>query len=439
MKHIKFTATPIGPKFDQVEVQIIAQSHVRYGFGEDGSCVFQAKDGLTLYSACSPDVINKGEICVWGSDPTRNGNKLLFTVPEYNKFRAAVEEYNEFFKEKPKVKKARQVLRVHAEAVGPDFKNVSVEVVEQSHFEGEFGNRVAEDVGDFVHGKVRLCSSRGVPVSLASFIPQRHKNKGLIGTFYVANNETKKDKLKTTVTVEVWQEILAAVEAYNKEFCSGVEEEVEVEEVGEWGSKKPEVPKKRWFIRTVDFVHSNYGTKKGTVAEFISLGCGWVNVRLSNGKSESWTDKNCKEITEAELAERFVEETPEIQKDRYFVRTKTNVSNPTSKTEAGLVGKFIRDTRSGRSVMVTHPNGQQSSWLKENCVEITEIPVVEKKRWFVRTKPNAYYASSISGVGTIGELIRVSDGGVYVKVPRCSSEFWDIENCVEIKDLPFCL
>jgi len=432
MKHIKFTATPVGPKFDQVEVQIVEQSHIRNEFGISGSDRFKANNGMELRSIACPKIYSD-YICVRGDCTYRDNDKLIFTTSEYNKFREAVEEYNSYFKQKPKSKKPQR-LRVHAEAIGPDFKNVSVEVVEQSHFEGQFGECRTNGVGEFIYGKVRLCSTLGGSgVNMDSFIPSRYKDKDLIGTFYVANKKTKEDKdsLKTVVTVEVWQEILKTVEAFNKEFWTGeVEEEVAEKEV-----KKPDVPKKRWFIRTVDFVHSNYATKKGTVAEFISLGHGWVNVRLSNGKSESWTEKNCKEISEAELAERFVEEKPEVQKDRYFVRTKSVTS--LQNFAVGLVGKVVKESNSGRSVTVVLPNGQTSNWLKTNCVEITEIPVVEKKRWFVRTTPNHYAsASTIASVGTVGEFVLNGGSGVHVKVPSGKTEFWDAENCVEIQDLP---
>jgi len=408
MKHIKYTATPVGPKFDQVEVVIVEQSRVREEFGKYGlGChEFKASNGLALYSANSPQIMNKATIRVWGSDPTKNGNKLIFTTSEYNKFREAVEEYNEFFKDKPKIKKP-QVLRIHAEAIGPDFKNVSVEVVEQNCFEGQFGNRfLCEKIGDFVHGKVRLCSSvggSGVKFE-ESFVPTEHRNKGLIGTFYVANNETKKDKdkLKTTVTVEVWQEILAAVEAYNKEFCSEVGEEVEVE-VAEKIEKEPEAPKKRWFIRTKPYRNSSKGTTVDTVGEFVCGNKYIITVKLTDTAYESWAVGNCKEITEAELAAKFVEEKPEIKKDRYFVRTKINNVHPNF--NVGLVGKVVKESTSGRSVTVVLPNGQRTNWLKENCVEITEIPVVEKKRWFVRTQPSVgNLAHLISSVGAVGEL-----------------------------------
>ena len=364
MKHIKFTATPVGPDFQTVEVVIVEQSHVRERFGIGGSDRFKASNGMELRSIACPEIY-RNYICVRGDLTCGNDNKLIFTTSEYNKFREAAEEYNEYFKDKPKSKKPQR-LRVHAEAIGPDFKNVSVTVVEQSCFEGQFGNKfIYEKIGDFVHGKVRLCSSTGGSGVnfLEFFVPSEYKNKGLIGTFYVANKVTKEDKekLKTVVTVEVWQEILKTVEVFNKEFCE--------------------------------------------------------------------------DISETELAEIPVEKKPEVQKDRYFVRTKSNSSN--HNFAAGLVGKVVKESNSGRSVTVVLPNGQTSNWLKTNCVEITEIPVVEKKRWFVRTTPNHYAsASTIASVGTVGEFVLNGGSGVHVKVPSGKTEFWDAENCVEIQDLP---
>lgn len=93
----------------------------------------------------------------------------------------------------------------------------------QSHVLDNFGNDTGHGTGEFVHGKIRLCSCKDDKVGFSTFLPERLKGKGLLGTFYVGNSGYQSfsgTSLRALVKADVWCHVADALEAFNKEFVA---------------------------------------------------------------------------------------------------------------------------------------------------------------------------------------------------------------------------
>lgn len=103
MKHIKFKAVPVAPGFKVVSIQILEQTHRNKEFGNcDGGEEYAAKNGYVLGSVNRPAksaISNKAYLR--GNNTHRDMDTFELPVAKYAKFKAAVEEYNEFYKDKP--------------------------------------------------------------------------------------------------------------------------------------------------------------------------------------------------------------------------------------------------------------------------------------------------------------------------------------------------
>lgn len=106
MRHIKFKAVPVAPDFQKVEVTILEQTHHNYDFIR-----FRAKNGFTLDSAAFPEVrVSEDKVFLQGHLTSHHNDVLTMYTAFYQKFKAAVEEYNEFYKAKAPVVEACAVI-----------------------------------------------------------------------------------------------------------------------------------------------------------------------------------------------------------------------------------------------------------------------------------------------------------------------------------------
>lgn len=221
MKHIKFSVEPIGPDFQSVKVVILEQTHTVREFGRNGEISYTHK-GYTLSSVSYPEDDYRSNRCfVRGKNYEFDNNAIILSVASYQKFKAAVEAYNEEFKYvTPMVKKKveRKHLKVSGTPIGPAFQTVEVKILEQTHFGREFGDRyIDHSSSDFCSpaSQVRLVSYGGNSICCLNFVPKELRGR-VTRSLYVEGARVKGSII--TVSTAEWAEIIKAVEAYNKHF-----------------------------------------------------------------------------------------------------------------------------------------------------------------------------------------------------------------------------
>lgn len=100
-KHIKFSAEPIGPDFQNVKVVILEQTHIGGNFA-DGSYKFVHKDFAIHSSGWPENQPGRGpngidQVAMRGQRADRDGQLIILTTAQYAKFKATVEAYNKNF------------------------------------------------------------------------------------------------------------------------------------------------------------------------------------------------------------------------------------------------------------------------------------------------------------------------------------------------------
>lgn len=82
-----------------LQIVITHQTHIDVSFGEKNE-EFRDSKGTVLYSATRPEYIRKQLICVRGTNPRYDKQTIQMTSEAYPYFKNAIEEYNEYFREK---------------------------------------------------------------------------------------------------------------------------------------------------------------------------------------------------------------------------------------------------------------------------------------------------------------------------------------------------
>lgn len=220
-KHIKVQATPVGPDFQTVNVQILEQTHRGRDFGKYSSTFTHA--GYTLESSSCPQVHGPNFCFMQGSSTYDNNRVLNMPVATFTKFKAAVEAYNKEFAGPAKTV-APKHIKLEALPIGPDFQNVRVKIIAQTNDKDTFG--ISDAKGNYhnafvtTKSKIRLASCDDDAVGMKKFLPKSCAGKGMIGTFYCLRNKIYAGTAAATATVTAaeFAELKKAVEAYNDFF-----------------------------------------------------------------------------------------------------------------------------------------------------------------------------------------------------------------------------
>lgn len=212
--------------FQTVKVSVIEQSHRGGNFGA-ASTSFIASNGVRITSLGYPSIsidAFRTELYVRGDGTAADNREILVPVAKLPAIEAAVAEYNKKFTFTPKTPAAVQHLKVNVEGNPADhFQTVKVTVLSQTHILTDFGTETAKGCGEFVHGKIRLCSSSQDNVGFGTYVPSRLKAQGVVGTFYVGRNVWQPASTFTgTIPANLAKDLGDAINAYNKKFAAPV-------------------------------------------------------------------------------------------------------------------------------------------------------------------------------------------------------------------------